>query len=901
MKKLLTSIVLLFLVPVAFADSSSSNNLAINMLGEIFGYLPPLSGHMGVMNLIVHKLNLAIFSLIGLYCTYTTSMVVHDLFQGGLQGKSNHIMMAGRLALATALLAPLPQAGYYSAYQTIVMQTVVGGIKLADTVWHTASLALTSGLSLDSQTVRKAKGKVGAFHPVDENPASNGLQSSSVGSPVIQALLAHDMCMRFSQKMHDSTKNYQAANYSNFIDDKTINRIGFPGGFDDSQSDININNYGCGYFNYGQYPGSISKIKSAGVKDLVYQGARSATYQALNILDPVVESIVSGSVSPTASAQFDISGPPKPNTPVFNLTTSQAQALGLAIAKAEIAYANTMGTMVAPIINQQMTLRSSAKKNNRKLFGGIKSAENTSFMMAGNYINQMMAQNSINTDTDKIGKPVMVNLSKIVTKDGHAVQFSGAAVKCMDSNSDVCKVYNSFMNNISPLVSSSSDAKSVANALLASGNNDIWTSDKKLFGDKESQVPMPVDKSESSLDKFRQFILNAVYSGQQVLTDNYKLTQDNTSKAGGVGKQISSGAKAILGPVSVIVSLFFPGITSTGKLMTDFLSPTVNPFQFMFSIGQDMLSIAGIMLFGKILAQQGEELIVGSKWANQFLGVGAAAKSNQDNFKDVRMMLGLYMLGVGIFLVYVVPLMPFLYYLFAILGWFMCVIEAIFAGTVMPILLADPGGQHPFWGKAETAVMLLLNLFLQPVLIVLGLICSILLSFVALRLLNLSFGAVIWNSFANLAGVHLPAVNLSSMDSSSASSAGKALAVSALMISNLGHSVIGLSFSGGVERLLILLVSIPLIISFYALMVYQIMSFCFTMISELPKRVSRWIGIQPHQSQEQQAVQAFTGSITQGTGQVGQYYAWRSVGNSLSDESSLKAKPGSNQPESKEN
>ena len=381
------------------------------------------------------------------------------------------------------------------------------------------------------------------------------------------------------------------------------------------------------------------------------------------------------------------------------------------------------------------------------------------------------------------------------------------------------------------------------------------------------EAPDSVESQSTPSKQFSFFNANVIYAGvpQLAALKTEKNTDDTQGKIN--AKQIAKheGAGKI---VMIVLSFLSPAIGSIGKLIVDFSSPGVNPFAFFHYIGNDLLFIGAALLFSNSLL---DSLLAGSensKWATTFYNFGAAADKLSDRFHAPTLAVGLYMIATGLFLIYVVPLMPFLYFLFAVIGWFMCVIEAIFAGTIMPILLADPGGQHPFWGRAETAIMLLLNVFLQPALIVLGLICSILMSFVALRLLNLTFGAVMWNALSQL-GWH---VTDSWYNPQATAAFGKGLSA----VVSHGWAIQPTRNIGMMAgQLFIKLLSIPLVISVYALMVYQVMNFCFTMISELPKRVSRWIGIQPHQSQEQQAVQATTGNINEGTGRFSQYYMWQ--------------------------
>ena len=66
------------------------------------------------------------------------------------------------------------------------------------------------------------------------------------------------------------------------------------------------------------------------------------------------------------------------------------------------------------------------------------------------------------------------------------------------------------------------------------------------------------------------------------------------------------------------------------------------------------------------------------------------------------------------------PLIPFIIFLLSSLGWFICVIEAVIAAPMVAVGLMWPEAQNEILGRAEPAIMMLLNLFLRPVLMILG-------------------------------------------------------------------------------------------------------------------------------------------------------------------------------------
>ncbi len=103
------------------------------------------------------------------------------------------------------------------------------------------------------------------------------------------------------------------------------------------------------------------------------------------------------------------------------------------------------------------------------------------------------------------------------------------------------------------------------------------------------------------------------------------------------------------------------------------------------------------------------------------------------------LMIGMFVVGAT--MAFYVPLVPFILFTFAALGWFASVIESIIAAPLVALGLAHPEG-HEILGKAEHAVMLLANVFLRPTLMVFGFFGGAVLSHIGLWLLNKGFGTV---------------------------------------------------------------------------------------------------------------------------------------------------------------
>ena len=94
--------------------------------------------------------------------------------------------------------------------------------------------------------------------------------------------------------------------------------------------------------------------------------------------------------------------------------------------------------------------------------------------------------------------------------------------------------------------------------------------------------------------------------------------------------------------------------------------------------------------------------------------------------------------GLGVVMGIYVPFMPFMLFLFGVIGWIMAVIEAMVAAPLVALGITHPEG-NDLMGKSEQAVMLLLGVFVRPVTMILGLIFAMNLAQIAVQILDYGF------------------------------------------------------------------------------------------------------------------------------------------------------------------
>lgn len=100
------------------------------------------------------------------------------------------------------------------------------------------------------------------------------------------------------------------------------------------------------------------------------------------------------------------------------------------------------------------------------------------------------------------------------------------------------------------------------------------------------------------------------------------------------------------------------------------------------------------------------------------------------------------MVLIGFTTAYYIPFYPYMIFTFGTIAWLMVVIEAMVAAPIVALGVSSPEGDAAF-GKGEHAIMLLLNVFLRPGMMIIGYIAAIALSFVSVWIINAGFSNVV--------------------------------------------------------------------------------------------------------------------------------------------------------------
>lgn len=223
------------------------------------------------------------------------------------------------------------------------------------------------------------------------------------------------------------------------------------------------------------------------------------------------------------------------------------------------------------------------------------------------------------------------------------------------------------------------------------------------------------------------------------------------------------------------------------------------------------------------------------------LGDGKLTKF-MGGFASTFMNVAFMGLVIGFMLAYVIPLMPFMYFLFAIMTWIKSIFEAMVGLPLWALAHLRFDGDGFPTRQAMGGYYLLLDIFLRPVLIVFGMIASSLLFYALARTMNNTFILAV----SNLSGFDYEA--------------------SKTVVTNGVGSIRYLR--GLLDQVFFTII--------YAVIVYMLGLSCFKMIDQIPNSIMKWIGSSATSfaaMAKEDAGEAMRGSIKQGSlqasGQIG--------------------------------
>lgn len=109
----------------------------------------------------------------------------------------------------------------------------------------------------------------------------------------------------------------------------------------------------------------------------------------------------------------------------------------------------------------------------------------------------------------------------------------------------------------------------------------------------------------------------------------------------------------------------------------------------------------------------------------------------------IMIIIGGFFFALGFLMAYYVPLIPFIAFFFGVVTWIMSILECVIMVPLVALAHLNPEGDGLPGDMARGAYFLLFQVFLRPVLMVFGLLCGLLVFYIAVAFLNAMFAIAV--------------------------------------------------------------------------------------------------------------------------------------------------------------
>lgn len=161
-----------------------------------------------------------------------------------------------------------------------------------------------------------------------------------------------------------------------------------------------------------------------------------------------------------------------------------------------------------------------------------------------------------------------------------------------------------------------------------------------------------------------------------------------------------------------------------------------DPIVRLAQLGHNMMDVSAKLLFGLAVSIPALGFLMG--WCNASASLGTGFMGLVAAILPFIYTLASFMYIQGAVFGIYLPLVPFIIFAVGAIGWIFAVVESMIAAPLIALGMVMPEG-HEIYGKADPAIMLLLNMFMRPALMVMGFIAAILVTWLSIELLNTSF------------------------------------------------------------------------------------------------------------------------------------------------------------------
>ena len=851
---------------MSFAPPPS--DMSVTFLGNVFGMVDGVLHSTGsqIMGIMFGVFNAAVLSLGGIVMIYIILVsTMNTAHEGQMLGqKWSSIWVPTRAVIGLALL--IPKASGYCMMQIFVMWVVLQGVGVADKIWGAALDYMNRGgviiqADMDPSTSMNAAGSeviTGASKILFGQVCMIGLQTQ------LETLRASYLAARDNNKTGPCTGT-PSATMKAFCDEPVPDFI-------NSVSPITTYNYAsdtlltyvqpmpvlaadsiyaglggvCGTITWNSITADLQKVsehittlsdsdmdtmkasRAAAVEQLYL--SLSTTAREIVANDPQINTSAStdNDASVVAANQFGVplasSGDTicagmSDNCPTWGAypgTTAPVLLTGTELQEAVEDY----NAVMAPTINLMQEAKNNDDANSERKF--ISKAESKGWIMAGSYFFDLARLNGSAASTTKTDSNTGLAGSTFDTNDMKSAFGQDA---CEGYYSVLCEffTYNSptAVTDVANLI----DGTGIANA--PSGQPD--------YTQMSNNIVFPVINSPGASTVYG-YAYNAAFinlpgqSGVQKETD-FSVTIDFAPPhLGSAPKQkcskLNFGFGKFTDPictgVNILLSILWTQLAAYIVMAMQYavqiminivLIYPLESFTGLFHHGVEILDKTDVNPI-LALAKMGVTYINFSMDTFIAAAIAAVAGSFSPTMLPFLMMtlplffawLGV-MVGMGFLTAYYIPFLPYMIFTFGVIAWMMSVIEAMVAAPVVALGIAHPEG-HDALGKSEQGLMILLNIFLRPGMMIIGYIAAIALSFVGVWIMTAGFQNVLDYLSSDAVWANKDSTSITAVP----------------WASYFGQ------FFGALT---------------YMMMYLTIVQKAFTLIAVLPDKVLRWIGGQP--------------------------------------------------------
>ncbi|WP_133127529.1 type IVB secretion system protein DotA [Legionella nagasakiensis] len=874
-----------------------------NIFGVVDGVLHGTGSQ--IMGSMFAVLNAAVLALGGIVIMYTLIVSTLNTAQEGqfLGQKWSSLWVPVRTTFGLALL--IPKASGYCLMQIFVMWVIVQGVGAADKVWDAALGYLNGGGSIVMNQPNPAKSMLSSSSDASSVPyGAQVILAGQVCMLGMQKQLENQRTTYLQQKSNqagpsgpcvnpanDNMKSFCSNAVPDFI--STVNIISAQSkqkysvdmpNFTDDPLYSQLNGI-CGQIKWNEFSFSneskVSQVVSSGDVATAKMSRAIAIQQMYIDLSMVAQVMVNNdpqlssqqqqstttttsNYSPVAEQQYGvpqtISGevcasvstdnckmwgtvPGSSGAPLFTGTEFQGAI-------------SDYHTIMLPTLTLQEQANNAGSASDARQF--IQNATSQGWIMAGSYffnlvrlnVAAMEAASDLSDTGNGLQQSTLVSPTKALTGWSDSCNNSSPPVLCDLFNND-----NTKLKQVADLITgaSSPTASAVSASGFSSGNRQVdddsdSKNDSTVFGFVNNSTILQISDSQpgGSGASFK-----AIGNIPPPDLSSLQLPYPSFSCGGGrffffvcIGNLLGTMLWYIVATIyNAFMALFG---TVIEQFIWGFLQMPLQAMAAIFQQGVNIITQPGINPV-VALANMGTYYInfAGNLWI-ELIMMAALPIVNLILFPMIALTLPLLltwtsiMVGIGFTTAYYVPVLPYVIFTLGSIAWLIAVIEAMVAAPIVALGVTHPEG-HEAFGKGEQAIMILMNVFLRPSMMIIGYIAAIALSYVGVWILNAGFQ----NAIGFLQGTGAYGTDGSLADQI-AIGAGFAHFTGGV---STGAGTISGGYTGwaGVYAYFFSIL-------IYTMLYLTIVQKAFSLIAYLPDKVLRWIGGAP-ESLGQEAAQ----------------------------------------------